>query len=235
MEQKSFFYIFIIFGILILLFFLLKWIPLTFDHIEGIFLKVIEYKNKDYLQFFLIILILNFMYFISPLPVFFIIVFNRFIFGNYCFLFSIFFVCFGSFLIFIFSQKFLKQKISNLFNFDFINKKIKKFNFIKKTNNNIIFLSRYIIPYFFHNVIFSLYKLDVKKFIFIIFLAEIPTTLAINNIGKSLNNFILINDYRIYDLFFDKLFVIWFIFILFIMLMAGVIEKIILKKSKKNI
>ena len=52
---------------------------------------------------------------------------------------------------------------------------------------------------------------------------------------KLSNNFILINDYRIYDLFFDKLFVISFIFIFFIMLMAGVIEKIILKKSKKNI
>ena len=112
----------------------------------------------------------------------------------------------------------------------YIKSKIKKYKFIQKSNNTSIFLSRYIIPYFFHNIFFGLYNLNIKSFLIIILLAEIPLTLATNNIGRSFNNFVLIKDFNIYRLFLDFQFILPFLFILFIVLISGSLKKFIVKK-----
>lgn len=215
---------------LLIIFFLLKSHSSVYNFIEDLFFKVLEYKNKSYFGFFFIISFLNLIYFLTPLPIILIIVFNGFIFGSFGFLFSIFFILIGSILIFLFSKNLLRKNISKLKIFEIIKLKAQKVQFIKKPNNGIIFLSRYIFPYFLHNIIFGLYEIKLIRFLIIIFLAEIPITLAINNIGKSLNNFVLINDYRIFDLFFDYQFLISFIFIFSVILMASSVEKIMVKK-----
>jgi len=233
MKIKSYYIIlFILFFLAVI--FLTKNHFLTTDFLEGLFLKVLAYKNYDYFKFILILSLFNLIYFLTPLPIILIIVFNGFIFGSFGFIFSLFFILIGSILIFLFSQNLLRKNLSKLKIFKFVKLKAQKVQFIKKPNNGIIFLSRYIFPYFLHNIVFGLYEIKLIKFLIIIFLAEIPITLAINNIGKSLNNFVLINDYRIFDLFFDYQFLISFIFIFSVILIASSVEKIIIKKIKKN-
>ena len=225
-----------IYIILFLLFFLLSVFLLTKNYflingfLEELFFKILTYKNHDYFKFILILSLFNLIYFLSPLQIILIIVFNGFIFGSFGFLFSIFFILIGSILIFLFSKNLLKKNISKLKIFKLIKLKAQKVQFIKKPNNGVIFLSRYIFPYFLHNIIFGLYEIKLIRFLVIIFLAEIPITLAINNIGKSLNNFVVINDYRFFDLFFDYQFLISFVFIFSVILIASSVEKNIVKK-----
>ena len=51
----------------------------------------------------------------------------------------------------------------------------------------------------------------------IILLAEIPLILSFNNIGKSLNNFVLLKDYKISDLFLDYEFLLSFFYSYFLL------------------
>ena len=231
--KKAYIILFLLFC-LVSIFFLIKNYFLLTSFIEELFFQVLAFKSDNYFKFILIVSLLNLLYFITPLPILLIVVFNGFVFGNFGFLFSIFFILIGSYLIFIFSQNILKKKISQFKIFEILRLRAEKIQFIKKPKNLIIFLSRYIFPYFLHNIIFGFYGIKITRFLTIIFLAEIPITLAVNNIGKSLNNFVLIKDYRIFDLFFDYKFLVSFIFILSIILLASSIEKIVVKKLKKN-
>ena len=231
MKLKNFYIIFTFLLIITFIFFLLKNYLVIITFLEELFFAVLEYKNNNFFKFLIIIFLLNLIYFLTPLPTTLIIIFNGFAFGNFGFFFSMFFVLVGSIAIFLFSKNFLKKNISKKNIFKFIKLKTQKLQFIQKPNNGIIFLSRYVIPYFIQNIIFGLYKIGLGRFAVIIFLAEIPMVLAINNIGKSLNNFILVNDYKIYDLFFDYQFLLSFLFIFSIILASSSIEKIIIKKK----
>ena len=188
-------------------------------------------KGENIIIFYLLIILFNFLYFLTPLPVIFIILFNGFILGSFGFYLSMIFVTIGSILIFIFSKKILKKNILKAKVFQDLRSKAKKFKIIRKTNNSIIFISRYIIPYFFHNIIFGLYELRLIRFFFVIFLAEIPMILALNNIGKSLNIFILENDYKFYYLFLNIHFLISFIFVFSVILIVSSVEKGIVRKK----
>jgi len=231
MKVKNVYIILLLLFFLLLIFFLTTNYLLIANFLETLFFKILAYKDYDYFKFILILSLFNLIYFLTPLPIIFIIVFNGFIFGIFGFLFSLFFILIGSILIFLFSKNILKKNILKLRIFKFIKLKAQKVQFIKKSSNGIIFLSRYIFPYFLHNIIFGLYEIRLIRFSIIIFLAEIPTTLALNNIGKSLNNFVLVNDYRIFDLFFDYQFLIPFIFIFSVILIASSVEKVIVKKK----
>ena len=231
MKLKFFYIIFAFLLIITFIFFSLKNYLVIIAFLEELFFAVLEYKNNDYFKFLIIIFLLNLIYFLTPLPTTLIIIFNGFVFGNLGFFFSMFFVLVGSIVIFLFSKNFLKNNISKIDIFKFIKLKTQKLQFIQKPNNGIIFLSRYVIPYFIQNIIFGLYKIGLGRFAVIIFLAEIPMVLAINNIGKSLNNFVLVNDYKIYDLFFDYQFLLSFLFIFSIILASSSIKKIIIKKK----
>ncbi len=219
---------------LIILFFLIFF---SFEYssiltfIEDILLTIISQKEKNYFQFFLLMILFNFFYFLSPLPVFPLLLLNGFVFGWPGFIFSMFFILICSLLIFSFSKFFLKDTISKISYINFIKLKTKKYNFIYNASNTTIFLSRYIVPYFFHNILFGFYNLKLKNFLFIIFLAEIPLTLATNSIGDSLNSFVLTVDYGLSQMLFDFKFIMPFIFILFIILISGALQKIIVKKS----
>ena len=183
------------------------------------FLVSLDVESKDFKKIYLLI---TFFYFVSPLPITFIILLNGFLFKEYGFFISMFQIIFGSIVLNLFSNK-----IKNFFN---INLKLIKFDFEKfSLNNNSIFISRFFVPYFFHNIYYGLTPIKIKIFILIIFLAEIPMTFALSQIGKSLSQ-ITTNFYvSIYSLLKDVNFYIPF----FIILVFFLITNYLYKKYKK--
>lgn len=165
--------------------------------------------SKKY--FNILYIILTLAYFLSPLPVTFVILLNGFFFKEYGFILSIIQIFIGSLIL-----KNLSNKINKVLKINFSSKKI---NFDNLSSNNYsIFISRLIVPYFLHNVYYGLIKVNLFKFMIIIFIAEIPMTYALSQIGKSFAE--ISSDYSIslYSLFTDINFYIPFliIFILFI-------------------
>ena len=55
--------------------------------------------------------------------------------------------------------------------------------------NYSVFISRFIVPYFFHNLYYGLTDIKLSKFMIVIILCEIPLTYAFNSLGMSLNVF----------------------------------------------
>jgi len=165
-------------------------------------------------NFLILYIIICFFYFLSPLPTTIVILVNGFLFKDFGTILSLFLVVVCSYIIFYFAKE-----ISNQFSFN-IEKvfKSKKLNIMKySTNISSIFLSRYIIPYFFHNLYYGLIKIPPKIFIFTIFFAELPLIFCLNSIGKTFKNFSGDLNYTILDFLMNKnfnipLFIIIFIF-----------------------
>jgi len=162
------------------------------------------------------------IYFIFPLPVTLIIILNGYLFKDIGFYISFSLILLSSTIIF-FSSKFIETFFKLNIKYFFLKKNIK----IEKLTSNSysILISRYIVPFFFHNLYYGLMKIDFKRFFIIIFLAEIPMTYAINTIGKSLENFTTEVNFSIYDLFIDKNFYVPFFIIVFIFFFMKCIRK----------
>ena len=174
------------------------------------FLIDIDVSRFDFLFIYLLICVI---YFLLPLPVSFIILLNGYLFNDVGFYISFSIIIFSSTILFFFSRT-----ISNFFDLNitafFLKKNIK---IEKITSNSLsILISRYIVPFFFHNIYYGLMLVNFRKFFIIIFLAEIPLTYAVNSIGKSLKNFTIETNHSIINLFIDKNFYISFIIIIFI-------------------
>ena len=174
------------------------------------FLIDIDVSRFDFLFIYLLICVI---YFLLPLPVSFIILLNGYLFNDVGFYISFSIIIFSSTILFFFSRT-----ISNFFDLDitafFLKKNIK---IEKITSNSLsILISRYIVPFFFHNIYYGIMLVNFRKFFIIIFLAEIPLTYAVNSIGKSLKNFTIETNHSIINLFIDKNFYISFIIIIFI-------------------
>ena len=173
---------------------------------------------KNLLTYTLLLLV----YFLTPLPVTPVILLNGFLLKNNGFYLSYFLIFISSTILFLFSRLIIKK-----FNFQ---KKtqllIRNFKLIKYSKNNyFIFLSRYIIPYFFHNIFYGLIKIKYVKFIIIVLLAEIPLTFAINSIGISLKTYSQHQAITIYSLIMDKNFYIPVIIISIIFFIGKIIKK----------
>ena len=135
---------------------------------------------------FLIYIFITLMFFLTPFPTTIIILLNGFIFKEYGFIISYIIIMTSSAILFYFSSKIdefyiFKKILKNL------KDKTKVYSYTKK--NYSIFLSRFLIPFFFHNISYGLIKVKFIKFILIIALAEIPVTFALNSIGSSLKDF----------------------------------------------
>ena len=171
--------------------------------------------------FYLYILIST-LYFLSPLPVTIIILLNGFFFKENGFYISMFQILFGSILLNLFSKK-----IKRLFNFNLskkINSKISNLRQMSE-NNYSIFLTRYFLPYFVHNIYYGLTKVKLVKFTIIIIISEIPLTYAFNSIGSSLNK--ISSDYSVsvYTLFTDINFYIPFLLIFMVFIITNYLNK----------
>ena len=153
------------------------------------FLINIDVSNINFLVFYIIVC---FFYFLTPLPATLIVILNGYLFKKIGFFISLSLILLASAILYLFAKK-----IKNSFDLDV--KKIffkKKINLSKLTTNNFsIFLSRFILPYFLHNIYYGLVDVKIKKFILIIFCAEIPLLYALNSIGNSVKN--ITSNYKI--------------------------------------
>ena len=183
------------------------------------FLINIDVNKFNFLSIYLLICL---VYFLFPLPVTLIILLNGYLFKDVGFYISISTILLASTILFFSSR--LIEKFFNLDIKGFFSKK--NINIEKMTSNSFsILISRWIVPFFFHNIYYGLTSVNFRKFFTIIFLAEIPMTYALNSIGKSLKNFTLEANYSIFDLFIDKNFYIPFIVIIFIFFFIKYIRK----------
>ena len=175
--------------------------------------------NKYYSLFFIFV---SFLYFLTPLPVTIIILANGYFFQNLGFIISVFQVLLCSILIFSISKK-----IDRYFDFTkYRNKIFKKINVNKFSQSNYsIILSRYIFPYFFHNIYYGMLNIKLKKFSLLILLSEIPMLYALNSIGKSMTNFDFNTSISIFTIFLDKNFYIPFIIIFVIFVITSYLYK----------
>ena len=176
--------------------------------------------NEYYLLFFIFV---SFLYFLTPLPVTLIIIANGYFFQNLGFIISIFQVVLCSILIFS-----IAKKIDKYFDFTkYKNKILKKINVNKFSQSNYsIILSRYIFPYFFHNIYYGMLNIKLKKFFLLVILSEIPMLYALNSIGKSMINFDFNISISIFTIFLDKNFYIPFIIIFVIFVVTSYLYKI---------
>ena len=176
--------------------------------------------HKYYSLFFIFV---SFLYFLTPLPVTLIIIANGYFFQNLGFIISIFQVVVCSILIFS-----IAKKIDKYFDFTkYKNKILKKINVNKFSQSNYsIILSRYIFPYFFHNIYYGILNIKLKKFSLLVILSEIPMLYALNSIGKSMNNFDFNMSISIFTIFIDKNFYIPFIIIFVIFVVTSYLYKI---------
>ena len=177
------------------------------------FLIHLDISNSNFLLFYIAGC---FLYFFTPLPTTLIIILNGYLFKHIGFYLSLLLVFFGSTILFMFAKK-----IKSYFNLDPDRVFSKKgFNISKLTKNNFsIFLSRYILPYFIHNIYYGLENIKIKKFIPIIICAEIPMLYALNSIGESLKNLSLNYKISYFDILSDKNFYYPF-FIMFAILVV---------------
>ena len=176
--------------------------------------------HKYYSLFFIFV---SFLYFLTPLPVTLIIIANGYFFQNLGFIISIFQVVLCSILIFS-----IAKKIDKYFDFTkYKNKILKKININKFSQSNYsIILSRYIFPYFFHNIYYGMLNIKLKKFFLLVILSEIPMLYALNSIGKSMINFDFNISISIFTIFLDKNFYIPFIIIFVIFVVTSYLYKI---------
>ena len=176
--------------------------------------------HKYYSLFFIFV---SFLYFLTPLPVTLIIIANGYFFQNLGFIISIFQVVLCSILIFS-----IAKKIDKYFDFTkYKNKILTKININKFSQSNYsIILSRYIFPYFFHNIYYGILNIKLKKFSLLVILSEIPMLYALNSIGKSMINFDFSISISIFTLFLDKNFYIPFLIIFVIFVVTSYLYKI---------
>jgi len=148
----------------------------NYKEILNIFLDTKELS----LSLISIYILFNFIFFLTPVPVTIMLIVNGFLFKEIGFLISYFFIIIDSTLIFIFSKKIIY----------FIKKDFKHNKMYKLSKKNYsVFISRFIVPYFFHNLYYGLTDIKLSKFMIVIILCEIPLTYAFNSLGMSLNVF----------------------------------------------
>tara|TARA_Y100000591_G_C21833499_1_gene701063 strand:- start:1802 stop:2461 length:660 start_codon:yes stop_codon:yes gene_type:complete len=180
---------------------------LNYEHIiDFLLISAKSQKNIKILYIFFI-----FLCFLTPIPTTLIILLNGYLFEDTGFVISYLILIATSTILFLSSNK--------IYNLIFINNKNNlfsknKFKLLNLSQNNLsIFISRFLIPFFFHNIYYGLTKIKLRKFIFIIIFAEIPFTYALNSIGNSLNVFNNKMELSIQEILFSADFYIPFIII----------------------
>ena len=187
------------YSIIILVIFSILYLAIYHYEIIQIFLfnilnYLMEIHYQNFLLFIILLFICNFILFLTPIPTFPIIIFNGFLLKDLGFLFTYFIVILCSMILFNCSR-YIK-----------IFQKIKYFKkLIIKINDNVnadlnffvIASSRYVLPYFVHNVFFGSILKNAKTFLIAIIISEIPVIFALNKFGKYINDFNNIKNFTI--------------------------------------
>ena len=162
------------------------------------------------------------MFFLTPFPTTIIILLNGYIFKEYGFIISYIIIMISSAILFYFSTKIDEFLIFKKI-LKYIKNKTKIYNYSNK--NYSILLTRFVIPFFFHNISYGLIKVKFTKFILIISLAEIPITFALNSIGSSLKNFSKAPNLSLQSLITDTNFYLPFLIVVVLFLFINKINK----------
>ena len=180
MSKKFYFLIFLFIALASVLFlFKDNFIIFQKDLFENI--KIIKQTN---LIFFLaILIIMNFTIFLSPIPTTPFIIFNGYILGSYGFFLSYITIVICSFIIFKFVTK-----LKFIYSFKSLNKLREKIDKNKNSDLNflIISASRYVFPYFFHNIFYGSILKRHNIFIISVIIAELPIIFLLNQFGKQI-------------------------------------------------
>lgn len=159
--------------------------------IQNILVELTYVKEKNFTNFFLLLIIINFIFFLTPVPTFFLIIFNGFALGTFGFFFSYLLIIICSIILFNFSKK--NSYILNLKSFKKLKKKINKNKNID-INFFIIASSRYVLPYFIHNIFFGSIIKNLNIFLYSIAVAEIPVIFVFNKIGVLITSIGSLNE-----------------------------------------
>ena len=211
----------ILYGIPILVIFFILCFAVYYNEIIQTFLfNFLNYLEEIHLQnyvlFLILLFIFNFIFFLSPIPTFPIIIFNGFILKDLGFLFTYFIVIFCSVTLF-YCARYIKifQKIK------YFKKIIIKINDNKNSDLNffVIAASRYVLPYFVHNIFFGSILKNIKIFLIAIIVSEIPIIFVLNKFGKYINDFNNIKNFTIENVLKTEyiLFFVLFLSILVVM------------------
>lgn len=181
--------------------------------IQNIFDKIILIKINNYIIFILSLIIINFVLFLTPIPTFLLIVFNGYVLNSLGFFLSFLTIILCSMIIFN-----TVKKNNFIFEFKYFKNIKEKIN--KNKNNDINFFivasSRYVLPYFIHNIFFGAILKNYKIFLFAIFLAEIPTIFILNKVGIQLNNLKELSQLNLVNILKFENFIILMLIFLFL-------------------
>ena len=151
-----------------------------------IFDKLIFFEKNYFFIFLICLLIINLINFLTPIPTFPIIIFNGFILKDYGF--------FLSYILIILCSLILYKSIKKLhffLNTKFYSSTVSIINNYKNNDLNffLISASRYVLPYFIHNIFFGSVLKNSKIFLSSVLITEIPVVFILNKFGKDLRSF----------------------------------------------
>ena len=179
--------IFIIFIFFYFKDFILEIFKIVFD-------KLIFFERNYYIIFLIFLLVTNIINFLTPIPTFPIIIFNGFMLKDFGFFLTYFMIILCSLTLFK-SVKYFKFFLNTKFYLKTIsvinNNKNNDFNFF------LISASRYVLPYFIHNIFFGSILKKSRIFFISIIIAEIPIVFILNKFGKDLRS---LNDLNTIDI-----------------------------------
>lgn len=192
---------------------------------KEIFNKLIIYQEQNLIFFLFLLLIVNFIYFLSPIPTFPIIIFNGFILKNMGFILSYIIIIVCSLILFKSIKRFKFILNNNFF-----------FKILEKINNNknndfnffVIASSRYVLPYFVHNIFFGSILKNIKIFFIAILIGEIPIILILNQFGSQLRDLSELTSTNLSDILkieYLLTFICFFLFLIIINRAANYIKK----------
>jgi len=212
--MKNIKYFLIIFALLFLIVFFNKDLILIF--VKDLFDKILLFQESNFTIFLFSLLIINFIYFLSPIPTFPIIIFNGFVLNNLGFFFSYIIIITCSVILFK-----LVNKIGFILNTRYFIGLMKKINDNKNNDLNffVIASSRYILPYFVHNIFFGSILKKTKFFFLAVLISEIPIIYILNKFGshfRDLNDLANLNLSNILKIEYLITFISFFLLLLII-------------------
>ncbi len=205
-------FLFFFLAFIFLLFCILNYESLRSFFYQGLTF-IIDYKNSNFTLFISLLVIFNLILFLTPVPTSPLIIANGFLLGDFGLFFSYFLIVICSSILFrtskIFSIFFKKYSIyKNLY---------KKINLNKNNNFNFLMIasSRYILPYFFHNIFFGSIIKSFNLFLYAVILSELPIIYVLNKIGKHIEDYKSFENFEFTDIFdFEYLFSLIIVFFL---------------------
>ena len=174
------------FLLIIIYFFIFFYKESIFFFTSNLFQEMTYFQSNNFIFFIFLLFLINFIFFLSPIPTLPIIIFNGFSLGNSGFIFSYILIIICSLILFK-----IAKNINFLLKFKYFEGLVKKINNNQNNDLNLFAIasSRFVLPYFFHNILFGSILKKTNIFVFAILISEIPIIYVLNKFGKHLRDF----------------------------------------------